>query len=85
MKIKDDIILVEFRAFPTILKNYISSVLDVESRNEMNEMTRNTLGLLSFRTLEKFIKKYDQTRNLKGGKTKKRKTNRKRNTKKRRI
>ena len=60
MKIKDDLILVEFRLFPKQLKNYISSVLDVESRTEMDEMTKNTVGLLSFRTLEKFIKIYDQ-------------------------
>lgn len=63
MSIKDDVILVEFRAFPRMLSNYISSVLDEDDRDEMN---RQVLGLLSIETLEKFIHKYNKARNLKG-------------------
>jgi hypothetical protein len=62
MNIKDDIILIEFRAFPRMLANYISSVLGASDRDEMN---KKVLGLLSIGTLEKFIRKYNSERNLK--------------------
>lgn len=62
MNIKDDIILIEFREFPRVLANYISSVLDASDRDEMS---KRVLGLLSIGTLEKFIRKYNSARNLK--------------------
>ena len=61
MKIKDNIILVEFRQFPRLLMNYVASVLDEEDRAEITKIA----GPLQFKILEKFIRKYDRSRKLK--------------------
>ena len=61
MKIKDNIILVEFRQFPRLLMNYVASVLDEKDRAEITQI----VGPLTFKILEKFIRKYDRSRKLK--------------------
>ena len=61
MKIKDNIILVEFRQFPRLLMNYVASVLDEDDRAEITKIA----GPLQFKILEKFIRKYDRARKLK--------------------
>lgn len=61
MKIKDNIILVEFRQFPRLLTNYVASVLDEKDRAEITQI----MGPLTFKILEKFIRKYDRARKLK--------------------
>jgi len=61
MKIKDNIILVEFRQFPRLLMNYVASVLDEEDRAKITQIA----GPLTFKILEKFIRKYDRARKLK--------------------
>ena len=61
MKIKDNIILVEFRQFPRLLMNYVASVLDEADRAEITQIA----GPLTFKILEKFIRKYDRSRKLK--------------------
>ena len=60
MDINDNIVLVEFRAFPYLLKSYIYSILDPIEREEMDTSTRNILGLISVKTLKTFINNYDK-------------------------
>ena len=62
MDIEDDVILIEFRGFPQQMKNYISSVLDAESRRQMEKQTNSNLGRISMDSLAKFIKIYDSTK-----------------------
>jgi hypothetical protein len=63
MEIHDNVILVEFRAFPFLLKSYIFNILDPIEREEMNTSTFDIMGLLSVKTLKIFIEKYDKTHN----------------------
>jgi len=60
MDINNNVVLVEFRAFPYLLKSYIFSILDPVEREEMNTDTRDILGLLSVKTLHRFIERYDK-------------------------
>jgi hypothetical protein len=60
MDINNNVVLVEFRTFPYLLKSYIFSILDPNEREEMNTYTRDILGLLSVKTLHRFIERYDK-------------------------
>lgn len=72
MKIRDNIILIEYRSFPRILDNYIHSVLP---------RTRNKhIGNLNIGVLKEFVEKEKSTGR---GKTKKNRRKRKEKTKKR--
>jgi hypothetical protein len=49
MKIRDDIILIEYRAFPRILDNYIHTILP-RKRNK-------SIGGLNMKVLKEFVEK----------------------------
>ena len=71
MKIRDDIILIEYRAFPRILDNYIHTILP-RKRNK-------SIGGLNMGVLKEFIEK---EKSKGGGKTKRKKTKRKKTKRK---
>jgi len=78
MKIRDDIVLVEYRAFPKILDNYIHSVLTPEERKLK---TSKEIGALNIGLLKKFVEKERSSTSAKG-KTKRNKRKNKRSRKK---
>jgi hypothetical protein len=78
MKIRDDIVLVEYRAFPKILDNYIHSILTPEERKLK---TSREIGALNIGLLKKFVEK-ERTSTSAKGKTKRNKRKNRRTRKK---
>ena len=64
MDIKNDIVLIEFRSFPKLLKNYITKVLDAKSNKDL-EINKRGFGVVTIGIIEKFIEKYDLEHNIK--------------------